>query len=103
MGGRGLSQASFGNGQNHNKDFLQRNRGASGGITCQQNGNGQKQTRDFFSFFCRLVVAIVLTLVTVALIQAKKLYQAYLRVCSDPGRRSTGPRIDMQYMYFEVA
>ena len=71
MGGRGLSQVSFGNGQNHNMDFSQRNRGASGRITCQQNGNGQKQTCYFFSFFCRRVVAIVLTLITVALIQAK--------------------------------
>ena len=96
MGGRGLRPIWFGNGQIRNEDFSQRNRGASGKITCGG--------LIFLSFFCRPVVAPVLASVTVPEIQAKKLHLAYIRfaLTQGEGRRRMGPRIVMN-TYLEVA
>ena len=71
MGGKGLR--SFGNGQNRNKDFSQRNRSTSGRITYEQTIKAKNRLNVFFSF---VDVVVALTSVTAVEIQAKHLYQA---------------------------
>ena len=93
MGGRELSTISFGNGQNRNKDFSQRSRGVGGRSTCEQMVKARNRLV-FLSFSVVDSLQHALAFVTAAGIQAKY-HTRHIPVCSDPGRRSTGPRIDM--------